>query len=290
MPIILPIFIIRAVNQDFFQTLILFLCALLGLHFSVQIFEFFFASSWFGISTSGFNLRNPGLFLIPNTGAFFSIAVLYVVLFIGNMSGRQKLLFTLLGSASVFLTASGTGFVALLIIILFYYVDKIKTKSFFLFLPFIFISIFYFLESFTNRGGNDYIATSGGTRADIMVDKFFGVDFVSSSFGFGTNTFVMLGDGVVLDSTYASLLVNLGYFGFFIFIIMILMTLFHSIFTRNKSQFVFVIIFSCFAFTTIVYEVYPVNLIMAVIITFFIKFPHMTGLQQINRDQISHAT
>jgi hypothetical protein len=142
----------------------------------------------------------------------------------------------------------------------------------------------------SNRGGFNFIKNSGGPRFDIMVDRFFGADFISSSFGFGTNTFVMLGDGAVLDSTYASLLVNLGYFGFFIFIIMLLIALFYSIFTRNKSQFVFLVVFSSFAFTNIVYEVYPVNLIMAVVIVFFIKYSRKITPHQVNRHEISHVS
>jgi hypothetical protein len=291
LPIILPIFIYRAVNQDLLQALTLYLCALLVLHFFFQIFELFYAYAWYGSSTAGFNLRNPGFFLIPNTGAFFSIAVLYVVLFIGNMSVIRKFIFTMLGSASVFLTMSAAGFATLLIIIIFYYFNRIKSIFLFLFLPLFFISTYYFLEFFlSNRGGFNFIKNSGGPRFDIMVDRFFGADFISSSFGFGTNTFVMLGDGAVLDSTYASLLVNLGYFGFFIFIIMLLIALFYSIFTRNKSQFVFLVVFSSFAFTNIVYEVYPVNLIMAVVIVFFIKYSRKITPHQVNRHEISHVS
>lgn len=291
LPMILPIFIYRAVNQDFLQTLTLYLCALLVLHFFFQILELFYASSWYGSSTFGFNLRNPGLFLIPNTGAFFSIAVLYVVLFIGNMSVIRKFIFTMLASASVFLATSAAGFVTLLIIIIFYYFNRIKPIFLFLFLPLFFILTYYFLEFFlSNRGGYNFIKNSGGPRFDIMVDRFFGTDFISSSFGFGTNTFVMMGDGAVLDSTYASLLVNLGFFGFFIFMIMLLFALFYSIFTRNKSQFVFLVVFSLFALTNIVYEVYPVNLIMAVVIVFLIKYSRKITPHQVNRHELSHVS
>jgi hypothetical protein len=290
MPIILPVFIFRAVNSVFLQSFINYLCALLLLHFSVQIFQLFYASSWYGVSMYGFNLRNPGLFLIPNTGAFFSISALYVILFMGEMSDRRKVFFTMIGSASVFLTMSGSGFVALMIIIFFYYFNQIKLKFISLSLPFIVIFAYYFLESLLLRSGGNYIENSGGTRVDIMADSFFGADFISSSFGFGTNTFVMLGDGATLDSTYASFLVNLGYLGFLIFITMILIAVLHSIFTWNKLQFVFFIVFSSFAFTTIVYEVYPVNLIMAVVIAFFIKCPRKRALHQVNRYEISHES
>jgi hypothetical protein len=285
MPIILPIFIFRAVNFEFVQTFILYLSFLFLLHFSVQIFQMFYSSQWFGVSKFGFNLRSPGLFLIPSTGAFFSVVVLYVILFIEKTSSRKKLIFIALGSTSVFLTVSGTGYVVLLIIIFFYFSTKAKLKDIFLFLPLLFIFLYFSISIFNSRGGATYVKISGGSRLEILIDKFFSADFISRSFGFGTNTLVLMGDvnGSILDSTYASLLVNLGYFGFFIFIALLLLAFTYSIFGRSKSFFIFLVVFSLFAFTIIIYEAYPANLIMAVILAYFFKSKFHTQIAPVRK-------
>lgn len=59
------------------------------IHFIFQLYELFYASSWFG-AIGSLNLRNPGLFLLPNTGAFFSTIVLYWLLFYLNINKLLK--------------------------------------------------------------------------------------------------------------------------------------------------------------------------------------------------------
>lgn len=230
----------------------------------------FFASSWYGTSAFGLNLRNPGLFLIPNTGAFFSIVSLYTSLFISDFTKKKKFFIILISTISVFLTLSGTGLIVFLCVLFFYFATKEMMKWYLLIVPFGIIFIYFFVIFLSSRDAN-YIEQSGGTRLSIFMENFMKSDVVSTNFGFGTNTAVMLGKGEIMDSTFASLIVNLGYFGFFAVVFLFFLLISYSIIFRNKSLFVFFVVFTLFSFTTIISEVYPVNLIMAVLVVYFMR-------------------
>lgn len=269
-PILVPVFIFRALSQDFLNSFSKYIYYLLLLHLFVQILQMFFAVSWYGTSAFGLNLRNPGLFLIPNTGAFFTVVSLYTSLFITDYTNSKKNFIVLISTVSVFLTLSGTGFVVFIFVLIFYFSRKEMIKWYLLILPFGIIFIYFFII-FLSARDDKYVETSGGTRLTIFVENFMKSDVISSNFGFGTNTAVMLGKGEIMDSTFASLIVNLGYFGFFAVLSILFILISYSIISGNKSLFVFFVVFALFSFTTIISEVYPVNLIMAVLIVNFMR-------------------
>lgn len=65
----------------------------------------------------------------------------------------------------------------------------------------------------------------------------------------------------MLDSTFDSLIVNLGYFVFSVY----------SILYKSEPLFALLIIVLLYSVTTIIFEVYPVNLFLAILVIFFIK-------------------
>lgn len=269
-PILVPVFIFRALTHNFLHSFSKYIYYLLLLHLFVQILQMFFAVSWYGTSAFGLNLRNPGLFLIPNTGAFFTVVCLYTSLFITDYTNSKKNFIVLISTLSVFLTLSGTGFVVFIFVLVFYFARKEMIKWYLLILPFGIIFIYFFII-FLSARDDKYVETSGGTRLTIFVENFMKSDVISSNFGFGTNTAVMLGKGEIMDSTFASLIVNLGYFGFFAVLSILFLLISYSIISANKSLFVFFVVFALFSFTTIISEVYPVNLIMAVLVVNFMR-------------------
>lgn len=269
-PILVPVFVFRAISPDFLHSFSKYIYYLLLLHLFVQILQMFFAVSWYGTSAFGLNLRNPGLFLIPNTGAFFTVVCLYTSLFITDYTNSKKNFIVLISTVSVFLTLSGTGFVVFIFVLVFYFARKEMIKWYLLILPFGIIFIYFFIIFLSARDAK-YVETSGGTRLTIFVENFMKSDFISSNFGFGTNTAVMLGKGEIMDSTFASLIVNLGYFGFFAVLCILFLLISYSIISFNKSLFVFFVVFVLFSFTTIISEVYPVNLIMGLLIVNFMR-------------------
>lgn len=278
-PILVPVFIFRALSPDFLHSFSKYIYYLLLLHLFVQILQMFFASSWYGTSAFGLNLRNPGLFLIPNTGAFFTVVSLYTSLFISNFTKHKKNFIIIVSALSVFLTLSGTGLIVFICVLFFYFATRELMKWYLLILSFGIIFIYFFVTFLSSRDAN-YLEQSGGTRLSIFMENFMKSDVVSTNFGFGTNTAVMLGKGEIMDSTFASLIVNLGYFGFFLVIFIVLLFISYSIISRSKSLFVFLTVFTLFSFTTIISEVYPVNLIMAVLFVYFMN-PGLKNFKQV---------
>jgi hypothetical protein len=269
-PIALPVFIFRALTPNFLHSFSKYIYYLLLLHLFIQVLQMFFASSWYGTSAFGLNLRNPGLFLIPNTGAFFSVVSLYTSLFISDFNKNKKFFIILISAISVFLTLSGTGLVVFLCVIFFYFATREMMRWYLLLVPFGII-FFYFFAIFLSSRDANYLEQSGGTRLSIFMENFIESDFVSANFGFGTNTAVMLGKGEIMDSTFASVIVNLGYFGFFLVVSILLLFISYSIISGSKTLFVFLTIITLFSFTTIISEVYPVNLIMGVLFVYFMS-------------------
>jgi hypothetical protein len=124
---------------------------------------------------------------------------------------------------------------------------------------------------FLNTRDANYISESGGTRLTIFVENFMESSLISTDFGYGTNSAVLLGKGEIMDSTFASLVVNLGYFGFFMILALIFIAILYAGITKDKMLFVFLIVFTLFSFTTIISEVYPVNLIFGVLMVYFLQ-------------------
>lgn len=269
-PVILPVFLFFAVDEKLVIKISKYVFFLLLVHLIMQILQLLFAGSWFGTSAFGFNLRNPGLFLIPNTGAFFTIICLYIILFISGFSGRKKTLVISISTLSIFLTLSGTGLIVLLFVLFLYYARINKLKWFVFLIPVALLFMILFVSFLQTRDAN-YVEVSGGTRLSIFINSLVESNLFSSDFGLGTNSAVLLGKGEIMDSTFASLVVNLGYLGFFLTLGGIFLFLLYSVINGNKPLFVFISIYALFAFTTIIFEVYPANLLMAVLLVFFMK-------------------
>jgi hypothetical protein len=269
-PVLLPVFLYKVVTKDLLKTLSTFIFYLLMIHFLMQIFQMFFASSWYGTSAFGLNLRNPGLFLIPNTGAFFTIACLYFSVFIAEYSQKKKIFVLIIAAFSVFLTLSGTGLVVFMFLLLLNFSNIRQLKWFVLMIPFAILFVLFFVDFLSARDEN-YLEKSGGTRLSIFVENFIDGQVISGEFGLGTNTAVLLGKGEIMDSTFVSLVVNLGFMGFFLVVGILMFFIIFSMVSGNKPFFVFLSVFTLFSFTNIVFEVYPVNLIMAVLLVYFMK-------------------
>lgn len=270
LPFFLVFFIYEAINKNFIDKLARVLLLLFFLHLIAQVLQAFFASSWYGVSYFGLNARNPGLFLIPNTGAFFSLMLTYFFLFLSDFSAKTKLLLIPLCFLSILLTLSGTGFL-LFFFVVFFYLFSYRNL---VLLPAILVAalpvFFYGLNLFLSRG-DSYIEESGGTRLSIFIDVMNSVGLFSENFGLGTNSYVLLGGDMIMDSLYASLLMNIGYFGFLIFVFTFFIALLFAIYSSDKKLFTFLLFMASYAATTILFEAYPMNLMTIVISICFLK-------------------
>jgi len=230
------------------------------IHFIFQIYELFNASSWFG-AIGSLNLRNPGLFLLPNTGAFFSTIVLYWLLFYLNINKLLKFIMAVIIFLSVTLTLSGTGITVASFILLIYLISK---RSLFLSFPFLPLGLITVLEIIDNLR-RDYIQISGGTRIMILKDILQTNPALSDKFGYYTNVAALLGDGLIADSTYASIAGNLGLFVFVLVVIFLFYLFIDALIKGDKKKLAFMTIIILFSATTIIFEAYPMNLLLSLI-------------------------
>jgi hypothetical protein len=97
---------------------------------------------------------------------------------------------------------------------------------------------------------------------------------ISSDFGKFTNAYVLLrGSGDIMDSTFAALLGNHGLLPVVILVSILIFLFIYSLINLSKSKISLLIIILSFSSTTIIFEAYPMNLLLAMIFpsTFKIK-------------------
>jgi hypothetical protein len=250
---------------------ILFFC-----HLFVQFIQLFFAPPWFGVGVLGFSLRNPGMFLIPSTGAIFSICCFIFFMCFLNVN---KLLFWFLCFLSVLLTVSGTGMICFIFLSLLLILFKFMSANASLLISsgtvLSLIPAFLWLSSF-GRGGN-YAEKSGGTRLELFIQSLYNSSTLSPHFGAGTNVATILSKNnqldevFITDSMYTSVLVNLGYIGL-IFYLIFLIYLFYRAIAKNDKTMMLVNIFMVLMSLTIVWtEAFPVNIIISCLVAYLIS-------------------
>lgn len=137
---------------------------------------------------------------------------------------------------------------------------KILTK--FLPLYILFSSVFLFL---INIFRSDYLEISAATRLQILYDTIMNTGFISESFGKFTNSYTLISKEMyIMDSFYASLLGNLGYLGFIFLLLVIVYLFIFSWLKANVELVAFWVIIILFSFSTIITEVYLMNLLLPI--------------------------
>jgi hypothetical protein len=268
-PIFLFISAIGLIDKSDIEFIARIVSRLFVVHFILQIVELFVAAPYYGLAPWGLNLRNPGLFLIPNTGGLFTVlAALFCLAFqIGSCGFKSKLIYFV----SAVLTASGTAVVTLLVVYFVHYAYKSR-RIWIVFSPLGLALIFWLLSwSMSDMRGDDYVALSLGTRLEIISSQMSNSDLVSAEFGTATNTAVMLEEDFsrIVDSTYASVLANFGWFGFLIMVTAIFYALYISEKTENSGMFVLICYSLLVAFTTILNEAYPFNFVLPILFAYY---------------------
>lgn len=267
-------------NLNFFKTnnfqhrILKILIFLFYINFFLQIFQFFYFPGFYGKNFLDLNLRNTGFFSLPITASFFVIVVSWYIYVFYNSSIHKRILLYLLSPISIFLTASGTGMMALIVFYLYVFITRIKQRLVAVMIScFIVVIAFFFIDKITGR---EDIYDSIITRIMIFNEhilKNMNNIFLSTNFGIGTNTAVLFGNlinlpmGIIADSQYTSVAINLGFLGFLFFLI-----LFLSVFMNSYHARLFIIIYGIFSLTTIFFEAYPMNLLFALNTAYFLSY------------------
>jgi len=274
-PFILAFLLLGVVNKNYLYHLANVLALLFVVHFIFQVLQLFYSGHWYGVSSFGLSLRNPGILFIPSTSAFFSIMVLFFTLnYMKHDNNRMFLL--LLIPFSILLTASGTGVIALITVYIVNISQKMKVgKLVILFLPLLAVSSIPILEFFTGRTG--IVEQSFGARYEIFKDLLISSNLFSENFGYGTSTAYLLSNylgidnvGVPTESLFSALLVNLGFVPFLLFLTFLFIFALKAYLLRREDILQFVIIYILFGLTTSVLESFPANLLMSVLLSVYL--------------------
>ena len=245
-------------------------------NFSLQIYQFFRGISWFGV-IGGYSARNPGMFLIPNSGSFFSIIVLYWFMYHSQLNSFVKNFMVFLAVISIVLTLSGTGIPVLAFLVILY----LSPRKAVALLPIFILILPFMLKFISTIRGDEFVEVSGGTRLEIFLETFGKTNIFAENFGYFTNVSVLLGGGdAIMDSTYASVLGNLGILGLMVVIGILFYLIFMSYLKLDKVKLSFLIIIASFSATTIIFEAYPMNLLLSLIACkIYLGDPHEHRLQ-----------
>jgi hypothetical protein len=253
-------------REDFLARISRVLQSLLGMGLALQVYQLLFMAGYYGETLSGLSVRNPGFYLFPSSMAGFSMATLYFTTKFERSRRRQVLVYfgVLL---SVGLAASGTGVVSLALFTISLLGKREHLALRILAAVGIGVCTLLILPTLTSR--QDIIMSLQG-RVDIVLDQFnYSNIAFSRSFGAGTNTLFgliylrpELSDKVpmlIMDSMVSSSLLNAG----LIFLILAVYEIFvRSMRARRGSNLLFLCTFLPFYTTTVLFELFPVNILM----------------------------
>ncbi|WP_135380966.1 hypothetical protein [Vibrio tasmaniensis] len=231
-------------------------------HFSLQVTQLFFSTGYYG-ALMGMSTRNPGIYIIPNTASIFSIVC--CLIFLKEKMTRMMLLSIL----STVLTGSGTGVVVLMVVFahrLFY-----KYRSYlYLISPFLLVCSYFILAYLLKfRGGEEYIQISLGTRLGFIYNALF---YWPTNFGEGTNIALSFGlTDKLMDSTYASILVNTGYVGFLVYLFSLIVSLIIFEVNGNKDEASIIIVVLLISFTNIIMSISIINIILPLALSYYLS-------------------
>jgi len=292
LPVFVAFLIYEFVDDLLMERIARVLAVLVCVQLGLQIVELFLMSHWYGTNAFGLAARVPGFFFIPSTAGFFSVAALYFVHFYDPSRARRFITY-LVVPVSVFFTQSGTGLIATAVVAT---LILLGIRRVWLIIPLGGAAaglVFPLLPVITGRQA-DYVAVSGGTRLQIFTEIFRHIELIPTAFGYVTNTAVSLiangGAGLrtdaiptIVDSTYASIIGNLGIGGVVFFAIFCVTWAVVVVCARRLDLYVATAIFSLYGFTAIIFEAYPMNVLLSVCAAYFLKqayVPFWSGTQR----------
>lgn len=235
--------------------------------FGMQVYQLFNMPPVFGEIAFSLAARTPGIFIAPNSAAFFSCSIAAFVLSAANNNmAKLRILSVLLSVITSVLAQSGTGMLVSFVLVLWLCLNGrpvLFSVSSVIFSCIIFLN----LNLATQR--EDYVAISGGGRVDVLVDIASASAFSVTNFGVYTNAANLQSgapeDAIAPDSLVASWIGNFGLMAIPVFVLLIFSMkrrARQSYFSWNKSFPCFIVL-GAFSATTIVFEAFPMNVYLS---------------------------
>tara|TARA_B100002019_G_scaffold137251_1_gene118261 strand:+ start:28262 stop:29428 length:1167 start_codon:yes stop_codon:yes gene_type:complete len=266
MPFILIAFLINHIEKDFLYKVGSILFYLFILHFTLQIIQYFFAMNPY--------MRNPGIFIVPNTAAVFAVIVLFFSKFYMKADLEKKIY--LLIPVSIFLTQSGTGIGIYVLFMVIFYIKRAVYKYVPIIIILITVILMLYLDDLSGRTG--LVENSFGPRIAIFFNVLGFSVLLPEYFGHGTATSHLIANsyGIALetamtDSWYAGIMINLGLLISFIIMTGVTYLFFKFLRDGDREKLLFLMIYLSFGVTSSISESYPANLLFAVIVAFYLK-------------------
>jgi len=242
----------------------LYLCLL------AQIVQLFIMPPVFGFIFGNIPARTPGIFMAPNSTAFFGCASAALIISASKGSYKESLYASFISLLISLLAQSGTGIIVSFLLIMTILTERNVIMRFVV-LPVVLILGFMSLNIITQR--DNYLELSGGGRIDVLIDIFeqsLYQYYAVNGLGVFTNAANLSSDNpelmVAPDSLIASMIGNLGVF--FLPICVLLVLFYRNYLIKNNissSCYIPVLlVFILFSFTTIVFEAFPMNLYLAI--------------------------
>ena len=261
-PFILFLFLGK-LRLTFYQKLTSWLEIIIFIGLILQFYQLFNMNGIYGISIAGFSLRNPGYYLSPSSMSAFAMTTLF---FIHNFekNTNKRFIFFFIISISVFLTASGSGILSLFLYFLYLIFKKINPLLIIIILSTLLIFFIGLLPFITGR---EDIMDSPLGRVDILLENIsWNKLLFSFNFGTATNTFINLRPdlldsqiAIIADSMINSTIINCG----LLFLLILVYVLFiKPIFKYKNLGLLFLFINLPFFLSTVIFELYPVNILI----------------------------
>ncbi len=272
LPFLLVLFLFDSIDTKFQYRISTLLTRLLVFGFLLQVVQAFYFRAFYGLSSfTGLNARNPGFYFTPSAMAAFTLAAAYYIDYFREDDVYKKILLFFVVPVSVLLTGSGTGLLVLCGYFIIKAYKRIHQKQLM-----IFLGVCLFLAGLVALpiiSGRAIIYESILKRGEIFAQAFKNENMVlSQSFGSATNAAVLSDDrsdnaiSFIADSTITSVMFNIGSFALVVFV------LFFVSISRKKVMYLhFWLIYGAFIVTTIIFELFPLNLLLAVNLAYFIK-------------------
>jgi hypothetical protein len=279
-PFFLLVILVSSSDLDFLISRISkVLPMLLMVNLILQIYQLFYSGSWFGSLMGVYSLRNPGFFLIPSTSAFFTIMSFLYLYFLSDFNKR---LLYLLATTSVLLTFSVSAiFVLLSIIVYLFFKNRINlakdaTSLVLMILIVLLLPSIIAILPYLGRG-EQFLEISGGTRFSIFLESIQGAHIISSNFGYGTNSAVLLSkvfsntSSLITDSAYTSLIINLGFWGFGFYLCLASYTFLLALKENSSIYLIVVYVMFSYSFVANWMESFPFNYLIVILLAKLIR-------------------
>jgi hypothetical protein len=299
MPIFLAVLLIGTIDDKFMTQIarivaILFLISVAfqlyeifalqpssGFCINAQTHKFFKSKPWPGLFIDLQELLRyivsrqwvGGIFILYNTAGFFACVTMFLAYFYIKKSAL-RLATLILIPVSLVLARSGTGMpVYVLSNFLIWIKGRLTMTTLFL----LFAVSLLIIAPVSFLRGHDivkYFNHRVCTRAEEALQE---TGMISHEFGKGTNAMVLYNQkfqtkakGLVLDSTIAATIVNTGRAGLIIAVFLYAIWSIFVLLSGRLDAVIFTFIYSLFALTASVIEAFPMNLIFAVGVAYFI--------------------